>query len=173
MTTDDPTSDPAVFIVVPPGGGRPIPLGDAGVVHLKAGRRETGGTISAYEYAVAPETAGPPVHLHRGWDELFYVLEGEMTFLIDGAEHPAPAGSLVFIPRGVLHTFWNAGPIPARQLTVFTPGGIEDYFDAVTEVMAAGGEGTAEAAAALMAEHDMIVPPSARPAYGALDRRPE
>ena len=115
-----------------------------------------------------PETAGPPVHLHRGWDELFYIVEGEMTFLIDGVEHAASAGAFVFIPRGVLHTFWNAGSRPARQLTVFTPGGIEDYFDAVTDVMASGGEGTVEATTALMAEHDMVVPPGVRSAYGSL-----
>ena len=173
MVDHDPIESRAQPIVIPPGGGRAIPLGGAGVVHLKAGRRETGGTISAYEYVAPAATAGPPVHLHRGWDELFYVVEGEMTFLIDGVEHAAPAGTLVFIPRGVLHTFWNAGAAPARQLTVFTPGGIEDYFDAVTEVMAAGGENTLEAAAALMAEHDMIVPPGARAAYGALGKDDE
>ena len=169
MTHDHESSTPpARSVVVGPGGGRPIPLGDAGTVHLKAGRRDTGGTMSAYEFAAPPETAGSPVHLHRGWDELFYVVEGEMTFLIDEVEHAASAGAFVIIPRGIPHTFWNAGAVPARQLTVFTPGGIEDYFDAVTEVMAAGGEDTLEAAAALMAEHDMVLPPSTRAAYGVL-----
>ena len=67
MTVENPAPVPtARAVVVPPGGGRAIPLGEAGVVHLKAGRRETGGTVSAYEYIVPPETAGPPVHLHRG-----------------------------------------------------------------------------------------------------------
>jgi hypothetical protein len=66
----------------------------------------------------------------------------------------------------VLHTFWNEGAVPARQLTVFTPGGIEEYFDAVTDVMGAGGEDALEAAARLMEHHDMIVPPDSRPAYG-------
>ena len=115
-----------------------------------------------------PWTAGPPLYLHRGWDELFYVLAGEMTFLIAGRTSAAPSGSCVFIPRGVLHTFRNEGAIPARQLTVFTPGGIEDYFDAVTEVMRVGGEEALDAVARLMEQHDMIVPPDDRPAYGTL-----
>ena len=71
-----------------------------------------------------------------------------MTFQIDGEEHVAPAGSFVFVPRGVLHSFWNAGTEPATQLTMITPSGIEDYFDALGALRAAG-EVTPEALAAL------------------------
>ena len=106
MPTVDETRHPTVRpVILSPGSGRAIPLGDAGVVTLKVEHRQTGGAISAYEYTAAAETAGPPEHLHRGWDEVFYVLDGEMTFLIDGTEHRAPAGSFVFVPRGVPHTF--------------------------------------------------------------------
>src|SRR5215213_2935273 len=106
-------SSRATFVL--PGEGRDIPLGDAGVVTMKAEGRTTGGTMSAYEFVSPPRTAGPPLHIHRTWDEAFYVLEGEMTFLIDGHTHRALAGSFVFIPRGILHTFWNAGDAPATQ----------------------------------------------------------
>jgi uncharacterized cupin superfamily protein len=126
--------------------------------------------MSAYEFVIPPATAGPPLHLHRTWDEAFYVLEGELTFLIDGRTTSAPAGSFVFVPRGILHTFWNENTEPAKQLTVFTPAGIEDYFEEVTQVMATGGDDTLEAAIALMEKHDMIVPPGTREAYGALTR---
>ncbi len=155
-------------VVLAPGDGRVIPLGEVGNVTLKAVGRETGGTLSVYEIVTPPATAGPPLHLHRTWDEAFYVLEGEMTFLIDGRTSTAPAGSFVFVPRGILHTFWNESAAPARQLTVFTPAGIEEYFEEVTRVMAAGDGDTLEAAMALMKKHDMIVPPSSRLAYGAL-----
>jgi quercetin dioxygenase-like cupin family protein len=147
-------------VVLAPGAGRAIPLGDAGTVTLKAVGAETGGTLSVYEFVTPPRTAGPPLHLHRGWDEAFYVLEGEMTFLVDGRTHAAPAGSFVFVPRGVLHTFWNESAAPARNLTAFTPAGIEDYFEEATRVLAAATE--------LMEKHDMVVPPGTRPAYGAL-----
>jgi len=155
-------------VVLAPGEGRAIPLGDAGTVTLKAVGAETGGRLSAYEFATPPRTAGPPLHLHRGWDEAFYVLEGEMTFLVDGQTFAAPAGSFVFVPRGVLHTFWNEGAAPARQLTVFTPAGIEGYFEEATRVLGAGGDEALGAAMALMAKHDMVVPPGTGPAYGAL-----
>jgi quercetin dioxygenase-like cupin family protein len=154
-------------IVALPGAGRDIPLGEAGLVTMKAEGRATAGAMAAYEFVFPAGTAGPPLHIHRTWDEAFYVLEGESTFLIDGEERVAPAGTFVFIPRGVPHTFWNASNAPTRQLIVFTPAGIEDYFDEVSQVMAAGQE-TLDAAIALMEKHDMEVPPSARPAYGAL-----
>jgi uncharacterized cupin superfamily protein len=124
--------------------------------------------MTAYEFALPPETAGPPLHLHRGWDELFAVLAGDLTFLIDGREQRAPAGSCVFVPRGVLHTFWNAGDRPARQLVIFTPSGIEDYFNDLASVLAAEDGATRAVATAAMARHDMVVPPDARPAYAPL-----
>ena len=132
-------------------------------------RRHSGGTLTAYETTVAPRTGGPVAHIHRTWDEAFYVTAGEMTFLIGEATDTLGAGSFVFVPHGVLHTFWNAGDEPARQLTVFTPSGIEDFFDAVTAVLAEGGEDTTEAVIALSEQHDMIVPPTNRPPYGPLD----
>ena len=151
-----------------PGEGRTISFGDAGEAILKMVSQESAGTMSAYEFVIPPKTAGPPLHLHRSWDEAFYVLEGEMTFLIDGRTSAAPAGSFVFIPRGITHTFWNESAAPARQLTVFTPAGIEAYFEEVTRVIATGGVDTLEAATALMEKHDMVVPASTRQAYGAL-----
>jgi quercetin dioxygenase-like cupin family protein len=166
--TEDTVAPRGQSVVLAPSAGRQIPLGDAGVVTLKAIGAQTGGRLAAYEFVTPPATAGPPLHLHRTWDEAFYVLEGEMTFLIDGRTHTAPAGSFVFVPRGILHTFWNASDAPARQLTVFAPAGIEDYFEEVARVLAEGGEEALEAAAALMAEHDMVVPQDARPAYGAI-----
>jgi hypothetical protein len=93
-----------------------------------------------------------------------------MTFLIDGRTTSAPAGSFVFVPRGILHTFWNESAAPAKQLTVFHPAGIEAYFEDVTRVIAAGGDDTLAAATALMEKHDMIVPSGTREVYGALTR---
>jgi quercetin dioxygenase-like cupin family protein len=157
-------------VIRAPGEGRPIPLGSAGVVTLKAVGDETDGALTAYEFELPPTTAGPPVHLHRTWDEVFYVLGGEMSFLIDGNHHRAPAGTFVFVPHGVLHTFWNEGTVPARQLVVFTPSGIEDYFDDLTRVLGAADDGARARAEAAMAHHDMVVPPDARPAYEPLAR---
>lgn len=150
------------------GTGRVVSLGAAGTVTLKLVGVESAGTLAAYEFVTPPETAGPPMHLHRAWDEVFSVLEAEMTFLIAGQTHVVGAGAFVFIPRGVAHTFWNASTEPARQLTLFKPAGIEDYFAAVSQVLAGEGADNLEAAIALMEQHDMVVPAKTHPAYGAL-----
>jgi quercetin dioxygenase-like cupin family protein len=165
---EDRVTPHAHSVVLAPGAGRDISLGPGGTVTLKAVAADSGGTLSVYEAVLPPATAGPPRHLHRSWDEAFYVLEGEMTFLIDGRTHTAPAGSFVFVPRGILHTFWNASDAPTKQLTIFTPAGIEAYFEEVTQVLTDGGEEALAAAAALMAKHDMIVSAETRMAYGVL-----
>jgi quercetin dioxygenase-like cupin family protein len=53
-----------------------------------------------------------------GSDEVFYVLDGEIEFLLDGEWHQASAGSTVFVPAGTVHAFRNARDRPARQLVV-------------------------------------------------------
>lgn len=172
MSRSETDAGAAWTIVRGTGEGEVIPLGEAGAVVLKAVGAETGGGLTISEFSMPPATAGPPEHLHRNWDGAFIVLDGEMTFLLDGRTHLAPAGSVIFIPRGVPHTFWNAGDAPARQVTVFSPSGIEHYFRDVTRVLATGGDDTLEAAASLMEQHDMVVPASSRSAYGALRPKP-
>lgn len=92
---------------------------------------ETEGRIAAVELA---ETAAapPPRHVHHGHDELIYVLEGEFAFEVDGRRSFAPAGTLLFVPRGVEHG-WVVEREPARLLVVCTPGGLEEGFLATSQ----------------------------------------
>src|SRR4051812_39279545 len=168
MSSEKTVSGSSRSVVLGPGEGRVLSLGPGADVTLKAVRQDSNGTISAYEFTLPPGIAGPPVHLHRAWDEVFYVLEGEMTFLIDGQTSKNPAGSFVFVPRGIFHTFWNEGPAPARQLTVFTPSGIEDYFEELSASASSGGEPNLQVAIALLEKHDCIVPAGTIQGYGAL-----
>jgi hypothetical protein len=48
-------------------------------------------------------------------------------------EVTAGPGSYLFKPRGLMHTFWNAGPAPARLLEVIVPAGFEAYFAELAE----------------------------------------
>lgn len=50
------------------------------------------------------EGTGPPPHRH-GWDESFYVLEGEIEFQYEGQSARCGAGTLVHVPGGTLHGF--------------------------------------------------------------------
>jgi uncharacterized cupin superfamily protein len=68
-----------------------------------------------------PGGASPPPHVHRRHAESFYVLEGEMTFVLDGRERRAEAGAWVQVPPGVAHSFAVRGRAPVRFLDVHTP----------------------------------------------------
>ncbi|MBZ0163357.1 MAG: cupin domain-containing protein [Notoacmeibacter sp.] len=71
---------------------------------------------------------GPPRHIHNKEDETFYILSGEIEFWMAGKTRMAGPGDTVFVPRGTEHTFRVAGNLPARMLTMMTPGGFEGFF---------------------------------------------
>jgi glyoxylate utilization-related uncharacterized protein len=80
------------------------------------------------ENVIAPGD-GPPLHTHANEDESWYVLEGDLRFRLGSELRGAPAGSFVFVPRGTPHCFQNVGRQDARILVMFTPSGMERFFD--------------------------------------------
>lgn len=89
--------------------------------------KATGGQYTAYR-CVVPPAGGPPPHRHD-FDEAFYVLEGTLEILCGTETHIATAGTYVFAPRGIPHTFKNVGDTPAAYLGTATPGGHEAFFE--------------------------------------------
>ena len=67
--------------------------------HLLVSRQDT--DVAAWAHAVDIDGARP--HYHKLATELYYVLEGEGTVLLDGKREPVKKGSLVHIPPGVVH----------------------------------------------------------------------
>ena len=122
-------------IVMGPGGGQTVVNPAGGGLTYKARGGQTEGALTAWESTAAPGE-GPPLHLHVHEDEVIYVLEGRLRFRLDESDHMAPAGSCVFIPRGVPHTWHNAGDGHARILFVFTPAspGMERFFERSAEL---------------------------------------
>jgi uncharacterized cupin superfamily protein len=99
-----------------------------GVYQIVASSSETGNTHFAFE-AIEPPGGGPPLHIHTREEEFFLVLDGEITFFIDGQVIRRTAGGTAFVPRGLPHCFKNCSDKPARMLVLFTPGDIEGFFD--------------------------------------------
>lgn len=73
---------------------------------------------------------GQPLHIHHNIDELLYVLEGEIDFLLDGKRFRSGPEGFAFIAKGSPHAFRNLGNAAARMLGVFSPTGIDGIFDA-------------------------------------------
>jgi len=66
---------------------------------------------------------------------MFYVLEGTLQFIMDGKTIDAPAGTLVVVPEGSVHTFQNSTGDKVRFQVWFSPGGMEQYFLDVQELI--------------------------------------
>jgi quercetin dioxygenase-like cupin family protein len=98
---------------------------------IKSSAETTDGAVAVIEH-LAPQGAGSPLHRHTREDEWFYVLEGELTLWVGGETIVAPAGSFVFGPKGIPHTFMVSSE-EARFLLVTEPAGFEQFMRAVGE----------------------------------------
>lgn len=120
--------------VILSGEGETIRGPVGGPTTYKARAETTNGTFTAMEN-VLPPLQGPPLHLHVREDEMWYVLEGDVRFKAADRIFAAPRGSFMFIPRGTLHCLQNVSDsIPATVLVMFTPAGMERFFDGVGEL---------------------------------------
>jgi len=93
---------------------------------IKSSGETTGGRVAVTENW-APRGHGSPLHVHHNEDEWFYVLSGQLTFWVDGQVITAPAGSFVYGPRDVPHTF-TVSSDEARFLLVIEPAGFESFL---------------------------------------------
>ena len=135
MTFDDGAT------VLPPGKGKSVSLsGTFSGNRMTFVYREPDATYSIVEWAAAPSAPGTPLHLHRETNEGFYVLEGTFGFEVGDRSLVAPAGTFLFVPRGLEHAFWNGGTTEARLLSTVSPPGFESYFEELAEGLAAAGD---------------------------------
>jgi quercetin dioxygenase-like cupin family protein len=98
---------------------------------IKASTESTAGRVAVIEH-LAPRGHGSPLHVHSREDEWFYVIDGELTFWVGGEVSIAPAGSFVFGPKGIPHTFVVSSD-EARFLLVAEPAGFECFTRALGE----------------------------------------
>jgi mannose-6-phosphate isomerase-like protein (cupin superfamily) len=118
-------------IVLGPGEGRSYPMGRISAL-FKADGDESAGLYSISEWWLEPHTQGPGAHAHPE-DDVFYVLEGTMSFLVGDEWVDASAGSFVVAPGGVTHDFENRGDVRAGALNVSAPGNFEEAMPAISE----------------------------------------
>ena len=132
----DPSS--ASPLLIRPGEGRPIQIGGFGTTY-KVLSSATRGAAAVIEHTLAPHALAAPLHRHMREDEIAHVLEGEIR--IQQGDHVASAGPGTYVvkPRGVFHTFWNAGATPARLIEVIAPGGFEQYFEELQRLVSSDG----------------------------------
>ena len=106
-------------------------LGEPGLIKLAGD--DTGNAVSIIQFT-APKFSGPPLHRLDREDEWFYVLDGELTWEIDGQRYTGVAGASVFIPRGTVHTYQNFRDETAHLLIMVTPAGLDQFFQDLTSL---------------------------------------
>lgn len=104
-----------------------------------------------------PPGVGPPLHIHRNEDEVFYVLAGRIEFRIGDERTVADAGTTVLLPRDSTHTWRVVGEEPARALLMLFPAGIEEYFRELS-ALAREGEPDLEEVLHVSARHGIEFP---------------
>ncbi len=128
----------------------PVLIGALPVAVVRAGsdragqKRQTG--VSATTYKVITNDTkgdlfvieqanrrrgGPPLHVHHGEDELFYVLAGEYAVQVGETRYALKTGDCILGPRGVPHAWAFVGSTAGRLLLSFAPAGkMEAFFNA-------------------------------------------
>jgi mannose-6-phosphate isomerase-like protein (cupin superfamily) len=105
-------------VVVPPGQGHRL-----GNVEFLARTADT----PRFTFGIIEITPGRVLesHVHDGEDDAFYIIEGEMTFVVEGADIAAPPGTFVLVPPGIEHGFRNDGDVPVRMFNIHAPAGFD------------------------------------------------
>jgi quercetin dioxygenase-like cupin family protein len=102
-----------------------------GLVHVHVSGEETEGRYALVEVLV-PQGDMPPLHVHHEEDEVFHVVEGDVTLFLPGTEVSLTAGETFRAPRGVPHTYRVESPT-ARWLVFCAPARFDAFVRAVSE----------------------------------------
>ena len=115
-------------VVLGPDDGVSVANPVGGSITFKVRGHETYGALLALETVAAPGE-GPPLHTHADEDEFLYVLDGRFQFRLEDEVSEGPAGTCMYVRRGVPHTWRNVSDGAARMLVLFTPAGMETFFE--------------------------------------------
>lgn len=113
--------------VVHPGEGRAVDLGVVSMRVLADSEAVTGGSFTLAEFSGAGAGPWTVPHVHRGFEESFFILDGTFSFTIGEDIHEATAGMYLLVPRETKHTS-TAAEGGGRFLTLMVPGGLEKMF---------------------------------------------
>jgi mannose-6-phosphate isomerase-like protein (cupin superfamily) len=139
--------------IVPAGAGKLV-TARGSVMAFKAIAGQTDGDFSLMERTVPPRGRRPLPHRHVTCSEAFWVLDGTVTFVLDGVESRGGPDDFLLVPRGAGHTFGNDGHEPARLLVLHAPA-MDAYFAELDALWSRPEPPAPEQERALMARYGM------------------
>lgn len=119
--------------MVPSRAGHAIAAIGLGIT-MKTDGKSTRDAYSLFEYTIPPETDGPPAHLHTREDESFVCLAGRLDVMLGGQDFTIELGDYLFLPRDVVHAFRNPYAEESRVISVVSPAGLEQYYQALADM---------------------------------------
>lgn len=126
LPADDPSRP---LVVARPDTDESLPhlavVGDTYTILLSNG--DTGGAYSLMDMLIPPHADGPPPHRH-GYEEMYYVLEGQIDLTVRDQTVRLNPGEAANIPAYAPHHFKNPSEQPARFLCMTTTTGQEAFF---------------------------------------------
>jgi mannose-6-phosphate isomerase-like protein (cupin superfamily) len=139
--------------IVRPGMGHML-TARGSVMAFKAVAAQTGGDFSLMERTLPPGGRTPPAHRHANCSEAFFVLEGQVTFVLGSEQFTGGPGDFLLVPRGEAHTFGNQSQRQARLLVLHAPAA-DAYFAELHELWAGEVPPQREEEIELMRRHGM------------------
>lgn len=126
-----------------------------GKINFRVCSDNTADRVGIFEYEVPSKAIGAAVHIHKKMEEIFYVIEGEVSLII-GSEHiVGKAGDVILIPRGTIHGFSNKGEKPLKILIMFSPAlKQEEFFRKFADFVKRGEDLNSEDFAKIIKEYD-------------------
>lgn len=102
-----------------------MPGGVRTEMHLTAG--DTGGAFCLF-VDEPPVGWSLPAHRHRNEAETIHIVAGDFVVEIGGEPSRLCAGETVHIPKGAIHSSANVGARPGQRVVIFSPAGMERFF---------------------------------------------
>ena len=140
--------------VVGPGEGERTFTARGSLMLFKALAEQDDGDFSLMERTLPPHGRRPPAHRHTNCSEAYFVLDGEVSVVVEGDELLVGPEGFVLVPRGTAHTFGNAGDLPARLLVIHAPA-MDTYFSELHQLWNRGDPPSTDEERSLMARFGM------------------
>jgi mannose-6-phosphate isomerase-like protein (cupin superfamily) len=119
--------------IVGPGQGGKRYTARGSIMLFKALAEQDDGDFSLMERTLPPGGRRPPPHRHTNCSEAYFVLDGQVSVIVEDEELIVGPEGFVLVPRGTAHTFGNAGEVEARLLVIHAPA-MDAYFAGLHEL---------------------------------------
>lgn len=146
-------------IILQPGEGETVQI-RTNTCTFKATGEHTYGHFGLFEFVMEPGTQGASLHIHKELTEMFYVVEGEVEFVVDQQRVNATPKTFMLVPQNTPHGFSNPGTTRSTLLILFCPADSrEQYFQGLAQLTKDGRQPSEEELLELMQKFDQYPVP--------------